>query len=358
MMRKAKNLKLKTMDFPFLPSQENSGMASLVLLFAFCVLLFYTSICISSENTWRLEDDQNWDVVATDNTQKNDFLKKITEIQDLIDKASREPHGRTSRVKTAKNDFDKLKENFPDFVGADLDLFINAEMLLAKHKFSKAAKNYDKLIKNYTDSILSDLAIKRLFDIGKAYLDGQKQVVLGIFKISGNSEGIRILEKVTDYAGYDSKMGIEASVAIAKNYEKNKKFNEAYLKWWEIYSLGKKDIIDRDALLGMAKAKYDIYNNNPEAKKPFYDSSCLKSAKSYYLMLKSYYPEYAKQINVDETLNVITEQLAYKELSTGLYYQDKGYQQSANLYFDMVISNWPESKSAEIARNMLGKAGS
>jgi outer membrane protein assembly factor BamD (BamD/ComL family) len=114
-------------------------------------------------------------------------------------------------------------------------------------------------------------------------------------------------------------------------------------------------VLRRDALLGMAKAKYSIYNKNPESRKPFYDASCLRSARSYYQMLKSYYPDYAQETGVDETLDVIAEQLAYKELSVGLYYHKMGNIQSANLYFDMVISNWPKSKSAEIAQNKLNK---
>ena len=101
--------------------------------------------------------------------------------------------------------------------------------------------------------------------------------------------------------------------------------------------------------------KFAVYNKNPESKKAFYDSSCLQTAQTYFEMFESSYPEYAKEIGVSETLNVIKEELAYKELSIGLFYQRTGYKQSANLYFDMVINNWPESKSAETARNMLKK---
>ena len=117
----------------------------------------------------------------------------------------------------------------------------------------------------------------------------------------------------------------------------------------------KNDEIERNALLGMAKAELAIYDNNPKSKRPFFDVSPLRTARTYFEMLKSNYPDYAKENNVEETLNVITEQLAQKELSAGLFYQKMGNLQSANLYFNMVLSNWPESKSAEIAKNMLNK---
>jgi outer membrane protein assembly factor BamD (BamD/ComL family) len=52
-------------------------------------------------------------------------------------------------------------------------------------------------------------------------------------------------------------------------------------------------------------------------------------------------------------LNEITEQLAYKEYATGQYYQRTGNIQSANLYYNMVVTNWPESAAAKGAKNML-----
>ena len=260
------------------------------------------------------------------------------------------------KTKAARKEFKHIKENHSEFSGPDLDLFIKAELLLSQKKLTESARNYDKLLTKYSESLLSNKAVNREYEIGMTFLDGRKKIVLGLIPISGYEEGISILEKMIDHAGIDEQISIDASVAIAKNYEKREKFNEAYLKWWEIYSLVKKDdIINRDALLGMAKAEFSIYNRNPESKKPFYDASCLLTAKTYFEMLKSNYPEYAQEIGVSETLNVISEELAHKELSIGLYYQRTGNKQSANLYFDMVISNWPKSRSAETAQNMLDK---
>jgi hypothetical protein len=299
----------------------------------------------SQAETWRLEENQNWDLIADDNQAK--FLSAALDIQKTVDEG---------KTKDARKEFAALKADFSDYSGPDLDLFVKAELLLSKNKFSKAAGNYDKLLTKYPESLLSDPAIIRQYQIGMTYLEGRKKVVLGLIPISGNEEGIGILEKMIDHAGYDKQISLDASIAIAKNYEKRKKFEEAYLKWYEIYSLADKDdITDRDALLGMARAKLAAYNKNPESKKSSYDAAPLRTAKSYFEMLKAGYPEYAVEIGADETLKTITEELANKQLKTGLYYQRMGKKQSANLYFDMVISNWPESKSAEIAKDMLDK---
>ncbi|MBN2589462.1 MAG: outer membrane protein assembly factor BamD [Sedimentisphaerales bacterium] len=312
-----------------------------------CLFAAYSLINVSAyaSNTWFLQEDQNWDLIATD--EQKQFVVDLAEVQNIVNKG---------KTKGAKKQFASIKKKYPELAGKELNLFIKAELLLSQMKLTESARSYDKLLSKYTDSILRNMAIKRQYEIGITYLNGRKKVVLGLFAIKGDNEGIGILEKMIDHAGFDSQIAIDASVKIAKNYEKREKFNEAYLKWYEIYSLGKTDnIIKRDALLGMAQAKHAIYDKNPESRKPFYDASSLRSARSYYEMLKTYYPEYAEQAGIKEILNIISEQMAYKELSIGLYYQKMGNIQSANLYFDMVINNWPKSKSAEIAQNKLNE---
>jgi len=62
-----------------------------------------------------------------------------------------------------------------------------------------------------------------------------------------------------------------------------------------------------------------------------------------------------KKIGVDGILGEIDEQIAYKQLSIGRYYEKTGNKQSANLYYDMVVSDWPDAKAAEEAKEMLAK---
>ncbi len=297
---------------------------------------------IAWAGTWRLEDSGNWKQVSQQGQDK--FLMAVAEGKKLVN---------TGQTKAARKAFEALKEDFPEIAGPDLDKFIKAELLLSRRKLTKAARTYDKLLTDFPHTKLRQAALERQFAIGTAFLGDQKKTVLGFLKISGYAEGIRIMEKVTDRAGIDSTMGVEAAIAVARNYEKREKLQEAYLKWWEISLEWQTGIIGRDALLGMAQAKHAIYNKNPENKRPFYDASCLRSAKSYYERFRLLYPEDAKTYGVDRILNEISEQLANKEYVTGQYYQKTGNIQSANLYYNMVVTNWPESAAAEGARSML-----
>jgi len=261
----------------------------------------------------------------------------------------------TGPTSAAREAYDAVKMDFPETAGPDFDIFVKAEIYYCKGRFSKAVRNYNKLLTEFPRSTLSDAALDREFAIATAYLAGRKKTLLGFIKIKGYAEGIRIMEKIAERVGLDTQMGINASVAVAENYEQRKKFNEAFLKWWEISLEWEAGPVGADALLGMARNKHAVYNKNPEYKRPFYDASCLNSAKSYYGRFKLLYPTDAKEIGVDEILSEIDEQLAYKQLSIGRYYQKTGNIQSANLYYDMVVSDWPGSKAAQKAKELLIK---
>ena len=56
-----------------------------------------------------------------------------------------------------------------------------------------------------------------------------------------------------------------------------------------------------------------------------------------------------------KTIREIDEQLATKQLAIGRHYQKVGNMQAANLYYDMIVRDWKNSKAAESAREMLAK---
>jgi len=288
--------------------------------------------------TWQLEQGQDWKSVQTKDEDK--YLLVIVRTENLIN---------TGQTLELFEEWGELRKEFPEIAKQDLDTFIEAELFLCDQKFTKAIARYNKFIdKDYRESKLYDLAFDRLFRIAKALLAGRKITVLGIFRIKGYARGVRIMESITDQAS-DKPIGIQAAVAIAESYEKRKMFNEAHLKWSEISWQWKTGRITKQALLSMAQCKQAAY------KGPKYNASGLDTAKTYYENYKLRYPQDAKNLSIDETLLQINEQIAYKQLTIGRYYQRTGKTLAANLYFQMVIRNWPESKSAELAKQAIAK---
>jgi len=308
---------------------------SIILL---TVVMLSRQIGLASVDTWQLEQGQDWKPVQAKDEDK--YLLVVARTEKLVS---------TGQTKKLYEEWSKLKKLFPEIKEQDLDIFIKAELLFCKGKFTKAAQTYNKFLdKDYRESKLSDAALQRQFHIAEAFLAGRKKTVLGIFKMKGYATGIKIMESISDRAG-NRPIAIRAAVAVAKSYEEREMFNEAYLKWSEISWQWETGQIANQALLGMARCKHTAY------KGPKYDASSLNSAKSYYEDFKLRYPEDAKELGVDKILKQIDEQLAYKQLSIGQYYQKTGNRLSANLYYDMVIQNWPESGPTELAKEMLAK---
>jgi outer membrane protein assembly factor BamD (BamD/ComL family) len=105
----------------------------------------------------------------------------------------------------------------------------------------------------------------------------------------------------------------------------------------------------------MARCKLAIYNSHPEHKRVLYDASSLEIAKSSYEKLGLIYPDTAAEVGSYKTIREINEQLAKKQLAIGQYYQKVGNTQAANLYFDMILRDWKDSKAAESARQILAE---
>ena len=290
-------------------------------------------------DTWQLQQGQDWKSVPGDANDR--YLLVVARTEKLI------AEGQTEAL---AEQWGQLKKLFPEIKEADLDTFIEAELFYYAGKYSKASRSYEKfLAKDYYDSPLYETALERQFQIASSFLAGRKIKVLGLFEIKGDATGIKIMEKITDRAG-DRPIGIEASRALAQYYESKEMFNEAYLKWSEISWQQQDAQTAKDALLAMARCKHAAY------KGPKYNASHLKSARSYYEDFKVRYPEDAAKLNVDKILKEIDEQIAYKQFCIGQYYESAGKTQAANLYYDMVIRNWSETKAAQMAKEVLAKS--
>ncbi len=298
----------------------------------------------ASADNWRLDHEQPWKEISAE--RRDSFLVALDYADRLVN---------SGQAKAAQASFDALRTDFPEIAGPDLDVFIEAEVHFSKGKLAKTIRSHDKLLTEYVRSSFRNAALQRQFAIGKRFLAGEKKNILGIIKLRRYGEGIAIMEKITDRTGFDTVMGTDAALAVARNYDKRKKFNEAYLKWWEISLHWQKGPIGRDALHGMARSKLAVYNSHPEHKRLFYDASNLSIAKSSYERFGLLYPEDAREIGAYKKVSEIDEELARKQLTIGRYYQKVGNIQAANLYYDMVVKDWATSKAAETARELLAE---
>lgn len=307
----------------------------LAILIAASLTLPTGQVALCAE-TLRLDEQGQWQkAVDSDNEQ---YLLRVAEIKKLVDA------GKPDKVKKAAK---QLKNDFHGVAGKDFDSFIEAEVLLAKGKLTKAIRQYDKFLDDYPASALRDAAFKRQFEVAMEFLEGRKKPIL-MFKVSAFDDGVKIMEKISDRTG-TADIAKNALLAVAHSYEKRKQYNEAYLKWSEISMRWPTGETARNALLAMARTKYASYRG------AVYDGSSLISAKTYYENFRLRYPEEAKRIEVDKILVRIDEQLARKNLLIAKYYDRTGSTEPASMYYQMVADNWPDTKAGEKAKQKINQ---
>jgi outer membrane protein assembly factor BamD (BamD/ComL family) len=292
---------------------------------------------LQGAETLRLNGSGQWKDAS--GSKEEEFLLRVAEMKKLVDA------GQPGKVLNA---VEQLRADFPEIAGADFNAFTDAEMLLARGKLTKAVRQYEKFLDDYPSSPLRDAALEREFGIGSDCLAGRRKRVLLVFNLSRYDEGVKIMDKISDRAG-STDIAKRASLAVARSFEKRHKYEQAYLKWSEIQNHWPTGQMAKDALVGMARTKYTGYRG------PAYDGSGLISAKSYYENFRLRYPEESQKLQVDDILLRISEQLAEKQLGIAKYYDRTGSTGPANMYYQEVIDNWPQSSAAQTARERLNQ---
>jgi outer membrane protein assembly factor BamD (BamD/ComL family) len=285
--------------------------------------------------TWRLDEGQQWQELSTN--RQDAYYYAVARIKQLI---------ASGRCEEVQAELSRLQENFPEVAGEELKTFIAAEKQFCENDLEQAIRSYRVFLEVFPQSELFEAALQRQYDIAISYLQGRRKTVLGFIKIRAYADGIDILENITDRAG-NSPIGKKAQRAIAEHYEQRGEYEQAYQKWSQIHSRWASGQIGQDSLLGMARSKQAAFRG------PAYDGAHLLSARSYYEMFQSRYPEAAAELDIADKIEQIKEQYAYKQFRKGRFYMRSGERQAANYYFQMTIDNWPKSQAAKMSRAAL-----
>jgi tetratricopeptide (TPR) repeat protein len=291
-----------------------------------------TLVGTGSAKTYRLSGEKGWQNVADD--PESEYLLAMSNIkQQLL----------TGTEADIVKALESLKNDFPDMAGNEIESYLEAEKLYAKAKWYKAATAYKKFIQAWPDSILQPAAMERLYSIATAYLQGQKRVFIKVLKLPAFDTGVELMRDVADRAG-SGPMGLRALTTLAESQEKKKLFLDAYYTWQEIADLWPTGKTKQTATLRMAQTLHASYDGTQ------YDSTVIEKARSYFQDYNTQYPEDAARLGVPETINLITEQLAYKQYEAGFYYERTGKPDVAVRYYEKVQKEWPNSKAAGMAQ--------
>lgn len=298
------------------------------------VLWALLAVCCSAD-TLRLDQQGQWQDLTND--PQGQYILAISQAKQSLG---------TANKKQALAALKKLKEDFQSIAGPDLDAYIEAETLHAKQSWSRASKKFQEFVKNWPESPFYTIANERLFSIGTAYLQGQKRSVLGILWLPAFDDGVKILRDIADRAG-TGPIALRALTVLAETYENKKRYPEAYEVWSEVADKWPTGEIGEKSLLRMAQCLHAAY------KGPKYDPSWLVSAKAYYEDYRNRYPDNARKINADQSIDTIVQQQAYKNYWVAQYYDKTDHPLAANLYYQYVLDTWPDSAAAQMTQQAV-----
>ncbi|HOQ04144.1 MAG TPA: hypothetical protein PKY88_02875 [Anaerohalosphaeraceae bacterium] len=284
------------------------------------------------EQTWRLSPESGWQEVSA--SPEGQFLLKLSEIKQQIEQGD---SGAAERA------LDHLQTDFPQFSGPDLALYIQGEKQYIRNNWSKAAKQYKKCLTDYPDSPLLMAAAERLYSIGAAYMGGQKRPFLKIFRLPAYEEGEKILRDLADRWGR-APLAYRSLITIAENQERREQYLDAYQTWSEIADRWPTGESGRIALLRMAQTLHASYRS------PHYDATVLRGASSYFEDYRKRYEASASELGIEQTLEMIAEQQAYKIFFVGLYYERTEQTGAALMYYRTAMEQFPGTRAAQMAK--------
>lgn len=302
--------------------------------FVIITIALLATVC-GIADTMTLTDKGSWQKMS--DTENPNLASQIAEFKRLINENQ---SGELQKLA------EKLKGSNPALSGKDFDHFLRGEIQFADENYLKAVKTYKDFLELYPQSKLYHPVMERLYDIAVLFLNGQKVTRLKIIKTRAYEEAAKIMETIAEKAG-NKPIAKRSLITLAQSLEKRGQYLDAYRTWSDITNRWPTSETAQKALLGMARSLHSSYRGYK------YNSVNLESARSYYRDFMLRYPLQAKEMRLEEQIELIEEQKAYKDYKIAQYYKRSGDKMAASLYYQAVIDQWPKSSAAQLAKNEL-----
>ena len=237
--------------------------------------------------------------------------------------------------------------------------FYLAESQYLQQKFVAAMDSYEVLYKKYNATEYKDRLIAREFDISQKWLaheDPKAKALPFKARIDGRMPpldptgyAIKGLEHVREHDP-NGPLADYAALRTADHYHAVGNYEEAAIFYDQLLDTHKKSPLRERAQLSSIDAKVKGYIG------PEYDVSGLDSAKETIQRTINEFPEHqAGNEQLYHINDLITEQAAERDYTTGTYYVRAHKPTSAEYYFGLVVAKYPKSKWAGLAKVQLAK---
>lgn len=250
------------------------------------------------------------------------------------------------RYEEAIAQFSALVRYYPNSVtAADAQFYIGLANEKLK-RYYQAFRAYQKVIEIYPSTSRMDEVVKREYDIGELFYEGQKREFFGVNIIPAIDKAIEIFRSIGQNAPY-SQYADKAQYNLGLCYKKLKDYSAATVEF--------ESLIDKYPESPLVEqAKYEVaYCSQRAALKPEYDTETTDRAIAEFKELA--------EITKDDTLlevaksNIVEleNRKAQSSYQIAQFYEKRKKYQSAKIYYQEVIDTYPKTAWAAKAVERL-----
>lgn len=241
--------------------------------------------------------------------------------------------------KQAISEFDKLVRFYPNSKDASNAQYYIGRSYQDIEEYYHAYLAYQKVIEAYPYAKNREEIIKRQYDIGLLFFEGQKAKIMGVALLPAIDKAIEIFEQVVKNSPY-GEYADQAQFKIGQAYKKSSRFAEATVSFQKLVEeYPKSDLLDRAnyqiaqcAYLASLGSSYDQESTDTAIEK-FED-----------------FVEGAKEASLSkearENLKTLREKKAQNLYQTASFYERTGHRNSAAIYYKELVDKYPDTSLA------------
>ena len=312
-----------------------------VALLAIATVLGSTPPAASSQETYRLEEDEQWRKQKTyDPDTPQGKLQHVRKL--LAQNKNKQAYKRAS-------EWIDHYPNHPELAAAHL---LRGDALVAKRDYFKALFDYEHVAQVHPESAQFHIALEREVEIAKLFAAGMKRRWLaGIRMLPASVEAEELFIRVQERSP-GSEAGEKASLALSDFY-----FNRAQMdsaaEAYQLFLVNYPDSRFRQrAMLRLIQSHLATF------KGPRFDSTGLIEAAQRLKTFQQEYPVAAQRLGAAALLVRIDESLALQDFYRAGWYERVGEKVSAVYTYRRVLSDRPQTVAAQAAMRRLAALAS
>lgn len=256
--------------------------------------------------------------------------------------------------KKAIRETEKFKDFYSDTEWADDNQYLRGEIMLAQGDLLPAAKEFQQVVAVYPDSDLFDRVIAKQYEIGDHFYDrGTANLEKGWwhpFRKRPFRRAITVYAMVIDNQPFTDSAA-QAQYKVGLCHYTLEEYREAAFEYQRVIDdYAASDYVD-EASYGLAMCHYK--DSHP----PAYDQSPSLLAVEAVDNFKRKFPSDTRVAELDGVKTEMLNRVAEQRLRTAKFYEKRRKFDSAAIYYEVVVEQFPNTTSASEAQEWLTAHG-